>query len=60
MEVDEAAEPKFTEIKPSTSGQVLFPQESKFANIKNKAVRTKQYLKIKREKNKVFNFIVIS
>ncbi|CAH1179396.1 unnamed protein product [Phaedon cochleariae] len=40
-------------IKPSIAGEVLFPVESKFANIKNKQVRSQQYQKIKRERKKV-------
>lgn len=53
--MEEQVETKFIELKPSTSGQVLFPKDTKFANIKNKAVRTQQYLKFKKEKNKVCN-----
>lgn len=41
------------DIKPSKSGSVLFPSESKFAHIKNKQVRTQQFQKIKRELKKV-------
>ncbi|CAG9855717.1 unnamed protein product [Phyllotreta striolata] len=40
------------DIKPSLSGQVLFPSENKFSGIKNKQVRMQQYQKVKREKKK--------
>ncbi|XP_066256409.1 probable ribosome production factor 1 [Euwallacea similis] len=40
------------DLKPSTSGSVLFPTETKFSNIKNKQVRTQQFQKIKRELKK--------
>ncbi|XP_050294254.1 probable ribosome production factor 1 [Anthonomus grandis grandis] len=40
------------DIKPSTSGEVLFPLEAKFSNIKNKHVRTQQFQKAKRELKK--------
>lgn len=40
------------DVKPSTSGSVLFPSEAKFSNIKNKVVRTQQFIKLKRERKK--------
>ncbi|XP_018568498.1 probable ribosome production factor 1 [Anoplophora glabripennis] len=40
------------DIKPSKSGSVLYPSESKFAHIKNKQVRTQQFQKVKRELKK--------
>lgn len=48
--VEEIKEEK--DIKPSTSGSVLFPIEAKFSNIKNKHVRTQQFQKTKREQKK--------
>lgn len=41
------------ETKPSTSGSVLFPNETKYSHIKNKHVRLQQFQKSKREKTKV-------
>ncbi|XP_019876060.2 probable ribosome production factor 1 [Aethina tumida] len=40
------------DIKPSKSGEVLFPNETKFAHIKNKQVRTQQFQKTQRELKK--------
>ncbi|KAH1003905.1 probable ribosome production factor 1 [Dendroctonus ponderosae] len=40
------------DIKPSTSGSVLFPSEAKFSNIRNKQVRAQQFQKLKREQAK--------
>ncbi|XP_050497828.1 probable ribosome production factor 1 [Diabrotica virgifera virgifera] len=40
------------EVKPSLSGTIKFPSESKYALIKNKQVRNGQYQKEKREKKK--------
>ncbi|KAJ8910018.1 hypothetical protein NQ315_003984 [Exocentrus adspersus] len=40
------------DIKPSTSGSVLFPSESKFSHIKNKQVRIQKFQKVKRETKK--------
>lgn len=40
------------DVKPSTSGSVLFPNEAKFSNIKNKQVRGQQFQKLKREQKK--------
>ncbi|KAJ8970283.1 hypothetical protein NQ314_001313 [Rhamnusium bicolor] len=40
------------DFKPSTRGSVLFPNETKYAHIKNKQVRSQQYQKIKRELKK--------
>lgn len=45
------------DIKPSTSGSVLFPSEAKFSNIKNKQVRTQQFQKLKREQAKVLQTV---
>nr|XP_023023565.1 probable ribosome production factor 1 [Leptinotarsa decemlineata] len=39
-------------IKPSNSGEVMFPRESKFANIRNKHVRNQQYQKAKKQVKK--------
>lgn len=47
-----------TEIKPSKSGAVLFPNENKYSHIKNKLVRSQQYQKVKREQKKVRIFVV--
>lgn len=61
MEVDSTENESFTvvktedeeKIKPSLSGEVLFPSESRFAGIRNKEVRAQQYQKLKRERKKV-------
>lgn len=61
MEVDSTENESFTvvktedeeKIKPSLSGEVLFPTESRFAGIRNKEVRAQQYQKLKRERKKV-------
>lgn len=41
------------DIKPSTSGGVLFPEENKYGHIKNKEVRNRRFHKIKQEHKKV-------
>ncbi|KAL3284626.1 hypothetical protein HHI36_018780 [Cryptolaemus montrouzieri] len=41
-----------SDIKPSSSGSVSFPNERKYAHIKNKIVRNQQYNKAKKEKQK--------
>lgn len=56
MDVETSDEVKIEEskdLKPSTSGEVCFPNENKYSHIKNKQVRNQQYLKNKREKKKV-------
>ncbi|XP_030752869.1 probable ribosome production factor 1 [Sitophilus oryzae] len=40
------------ETKPSTSGSVEFPSETKYSHIKNKHVRVQQFQKAKREQKK--------
>nr|CAH7753512.1 unnamed protein product [Callosobruchus chinensis] len=40
------------DIKPSKSGTVSFPHETKFSHIKNKQVRSQQYQKTKNEQRK--------
>nr|CAH7748735.1 unnamed protein product [Callosobruchus chinensis] len=40
------------DIKPSKSGTVSFPHETKFSHIKNKQVRSQQYQKTKKEQRK--------
>lgn len=55
-ELDDEVEVKEEEIiedlKPSTSGSVLFPTETKFSNIKNKHVRIQKFQKAKKEQKK--------
>lgn len=46
-------------VKPSQSGEVLFPFENKYVHIKNKQVRLQGYQKQKRELRKV-GYIVYS
>lgn len=50
---DEIKVEESADLKPSTSGEVLFPNENKYSHIKNKQVRSQQYFKNKREKKKV-------
>lgn len=40
-------------LKPSKSGEVLFPNENRYSHIKNKQVRNQQFQKKKREAKKV-------
>ncbi|EFA00559.1 probable ribosome production factor 1 [Tribolium castaneum] len=51
VQVEDKPEVK-TELKPSKSGSVLFPNENKYSHIKNKLVRTQQYQKAKKEQKK--------
>lgn len=41
------------EIKPSHSGEVLFPRENQYSHIRNKIIRNQKYQKTKRELKKV-------
>lgn len=50
MEVKEEVEEN---LKPSKSGEVLFPNANKYSHIKNKQVRSQQFQKKKRELKKV-------
>lgn len=40
-------------LKPSKSGEVLFPNENRYSHIRNKQVRNQQFQKKKREVKKV-------
>lgn len=52
---DEIKVEQSKDVKPSTSGEVYFPNENKYSHIKNKQVRNQQYLKNKKERKKVCN-----
>ncbi|CAH0548158.1 unnamed protein product [Brassicogethes aeneus] len=52
IETEIKTEEEHGDIKPSTSGQVIFPNESKFNHIKNKLVRQQQFQKKQRELKK--------
>lgn len=45
-------------LKPSTSGDICFPTENKFSHIKNKQIRSQQYQKTKKEKKKVYFYLL--
>lgn len=47
------------DIKPSTSGEVCYPNENKYSHIKNKQVRNEQFRKKKREQKKVLDKYII-
>lgn len=51
-EVEVKEEEIVEDLKPSTSGSVLFPTETKFSNIKNKHVRIQKFQKAKKEQKK--------
>lgn len=53
IKVEDNAKSMDSDIKPSTSGRVLFPSETKFNHIKNKQVRSQQYQKAKKQSKKV-------
>ncbi|XP_044270925.1 probable ribosome production factor 1 [Tribolium madens] len=52
VEVEEEKPESKSELKPSKSGSVLFPNENKYSHIKNKLVRSQQYQKTKKEQKK--------
>ncbi|XP_060519662.1 probable ribosome production factor 1 [Cylas formicarius] len=49
---DEEAKVKLEDIKPSTSGTVTFPSETKYSHIRNKIVRNQQFQKAKKAQKK--------
>lgn len=53
MDIKEIKIENDEDIKPSKSGEVLFPNETKFTHIKNKQVRIQQFQKTQRELKKV-------